>query len=114
MAERIPDEWKLAVLAILNDGDPDRIEVRQTTALIPFGDLFLGAFAYELLNAFEDGLTDEDLEGRRIYDMEEAGETWAFIFTHRKKKIYGKLCLTPDNELIIIYSAHAPHKGDKI
>jgi len=114
MAERIPDEWKMAVLAIIKEGDLDRVEIKATTALIPFNDLFPGAFTYELLNAFEDGLSNNDLEGRQIHDMDEDGTTWAFIFTHRRKKIYGKVCLTPDNQLIIVYSAHAPLKGDQV
>ena len=114
MAKRIPDEWKKSVLSILRSGDSDCIEVRQTTALIPFTHLFPGAFIYELYNAFIDGLDSHEINGKQIYNMEEEGITWAFIFTHKKKKIYGKICLTPDNELIIIYSAHLPLKGDTI
>ena len=114
MAERIPEEWKRAVMAILKEGDLDRIEIRETTARVPFDSLFPGAFTYELLAAFLDGLDDDEIEGRQIHDMDEKGTTWAFIFAHQKKKIYGKLCLTPNNELVIIYSAHAPRKGDKV
>jgi len=114
MAERIPDEWKDAVLAILQKGDLDLVEIRETSARVPFNDLFPDAFSYHILEAFEDGLTDDELVGKQIYDMDEEGETWAFIFKHRKKNIFGKMCLTPDNELIIIYSAHAPRKGEKI
>jgi len=114
MVERIPDEWKDAVLSILRKGDLDFVEIMETSARIPFSDLFPGSFSYEILEAFEDGLDDEDLQGRQIHDMDEDGTTWAFLFKHRKKKIYGKICLTPDNELIIIYSAHAPRKGDKL
>ncbi len=114
MAERVPDEWKVAVLAILREGDLDRVEIKETSARIPFADLFPGAFTYEMLAAFEDGLRDDDLIGRQIHDMNEEGVTWAFLFTHRKKKIFGKICLTPKNELIIIYSAHAPRKGDTL
>jgi hypothetical protein len=114
MAERIPEEWKRAVVEILKEGDLDRIEVKETTARIPFDSLFPGAFTYELLDAFLDGLSDDEIEGRQIHDMDEEGVTWAFIFIHRAKKIFGKVCLTPDNELIIIYSAHAPRKGDKV
>lgn len=114
MAERIPDDWKRAVVAILKKGDLDRIEIRETTARRAFDSLFPGAFTYELLDAFLDGLSNDEIRGRQIHDMEEEGTTWAFIFTHRGKKIFGKVCLTPDNELIIIYSAHAPLKGDTV
>ncbi len=114
MAERVPEDWKKSVVSILDKGDPDCIEIRKTTALVPFDDLFPGAFTYELLDAFIDGLDDDEIEGRQIHDMDEDGETWAFIFKHRKKKIFGKICLTPDNELIVIYSAHAPLKGEKV
>lgn len=114
MAERIPDEWKKSVLKILRKGDLDQIEIRETSARIPFDSLFPGAFSYEMFNAFEEGLSDEGIQGKQIYDMDEEGTTWAFIFKHRKQKIFGKICLTPKNELIIIYSAHAPRKGDKV
>ena len=112
--QRIPDEWKKDVLSILCNGDLDFIEIRKTTALQPFFDMFPCAFSHDLLNAFIDGLDDADITGRQIHDMNEDGTTWVFIFTHQKKKILGKVCLTPDNELIIIYSAHAPRKGDKV
>ena len=114
MAEPIPEEWKTPVLKILRNGDLDQIEIRETSARIPFDSLFPGAFTYEMLDAFADGLSDDDIQGRQIQDMDEEGTTWAFIFKHRKQKIYGKLCLTPDNELIIIYSAHTPLRGDKV
>ena len=114
MAERIPGEWKKTVVSILDKGDLDCIEIRETTARRTFDAMFPGAFTYELLEAFIDGLSDDEIEGRKIDSMNEEGTTWEFIFKHRKKTIYGKVCLTPDNEIVIIYSAHIPLKGEKI
>ena len=115
MEKRIPDDWKQAVLDILKEGDLDRIEIRETSARIPFCDLFPFAFSHDLIDAFITGLgRDDDLMGRQIHDMAEPGTVWEFIFTYRQQKILGKLCLTLNNEIVIIYSAHAPRKGDRV
>ena len=115
MAKRIPDAWKQAVLAILRGGDLDHIEIRKTSALIPFTDLFPFAFSYDLIDAFVEGVGgDNDLMGRQIHNMAESGTVWEFIFTYRRQKILGKVCLTPNNDIVIIYSAHAPRKGNEV
>ena len=113
MAERIPKEWKKTVLSILRSNDDDCIIIKNI-AIRLFSDLFPYAFTHDLLNAFIDGLDDDEIKGRQIYTMNEEGTTWEFIFTHQKEKLYGKICLTPNNEIIIIYSAHTPRKGDTI
>ena len=113
MAERIPSEWKNAVLTILRSGDEDSIIIKKI-AIRLFNDLFPCAFTHDLLNALINGLGDDEIKGRQIFTMDEEGTTWEFIFTHQKEKLYGKICLTPDNKLVIIYSAHAPRKGDTI
>lgn len=113
MVERIPEEWKRAVVAILKEGYSDRIAIR-TRAFLDFQSLFPGAFPYEIHAAFIEYLTEPDIDGQRVYGMTPEGETYEFIFKHRKKDLYGKVCLTTDGRVVVIFSAHRPLKGDKV
>ncbi|MFO7535359.1 MAG: hypothetical protein R6X19_06715 [Kiritimatiellia bacterium] len=113
MAAPIPGEWKRAVLAILKEGHSKRIEVR-LQAVKDFQALFPGAFTYEIYDAFSEGLNRPDLEGNRVYGMVPKGETYEFIFNHRKKDLYGKVCLTTDGRVVVVFSAHEPRKGSKL
>lgn len=113
MAERVPEEWKRAVVEILNEGHSDRIDVR-LRAVLDFQSLFPGAFTYEIYDAFIEALSIPNVEGRRVHGMNPDGETYEFIFIHRKKDLYGKLCLTTDGRVVVIFSAHRPLKGDKV
>jgi hypothetical protein len=40
------------------------------------------------------------------------GETYAFFFTAKNEPMYGKICLTYDGRLIIIYSAHKKEREE--
>lgn len=113
MAERIPEEWKRAVVEILKEGHSDRVEVR-LRAVLDFQSLFPGAFTYEIYDAFIEALSVADVEGRRVHGMKPDGETYELIFRHRKMDLYGKLCLTTDGRVVVIFSAHTPLKGDKV
>jgi len=113
MAERIPEEWKRAVVEILAKGYSGRIEVR-LRALLDFQALFPGAFPYEIYEAFIDALSEPDVDGNRVHGMKPEGETYEFIFRHQKKNLYGKVCLTTDGRVVVIFSAHTPLKGDKV
>jgi len=44
--------------------------------------------------------------GKRIKMPTDEGETYAFFFTAKNERMYGKICLTSDGRVIIIYSAH--------
>jgi hypothetical protein len=113
MAAPIPEEWKRSVLAILKAGHAKRIEVR-LRAVLDFQAMFPGAFMYEIYKAFIDALSEPGLEGRRVQGMEPDGETYEFIFRHRKNVLYGKICLTMDGRLVVIFSAHRPLKGETL
>lgn len=58
-------------------------------------------------------LEREGVVGKKNTNMNEPGEVWAFWFHFRNEKLYGKINLTPEGKIIIIYSAHMPNKGDK-
>tara|TARA_R110002049_G_scaffold16865_3_gene66463 strand:- start:600 stop:794 length:195 start_codon:yes stop_codon:yes gene_type:complete len=58
-------------------------------------------------------LDDPAITGKQIFGMREDGEVWAFWFTFQRVRLYGKINLTSGGEIIIIYSAHVPNKGDK-
>jgi hypothetical protein len=113
MPERIPDNWKKAVIQILEEGDSNCITITGR-ALRDFQAMFPGAFIYELYDAFIDGLSSSSIEGNRIADMRPRGATYEFLFIHRRRSLYGKVCLTPDHRLVVIFSAHRPSKGDTL
>lgn len=113
MPERIPDDWKMVVIQILEEGDPDRIEMTKN-AFQGFQALFPGGFACEAYDAFIDALSSSDIEGNRMTGMHPPGATYEFIFDYRRKKVYGKICLVSDHVSIRIISAHRPSKGDSL
>ena len=76
--------------------------------------LFPTLFPGDLLTALSEGLKEPDLMNKEVLFMQELGETYEFIFTYQGKRVYAKINLSPDNKLIIIYSAHRPLKGDKL
>lgn len=110
---RIPDGWRCRVQAILRGDRREQIIIRGRVRH-DWQALFPGAFDYELLDALADALDDPDLPGRRIEGMEEPGETYEFIFTHWKRRVYSKINLTPGGEVVIVYSAHRPLRGDSL
>lgn len=74
------------------------------------------AFFHELYADLEDALESPSVVGKK-HQMDEPGEAYAFLFIHyldteRKipQKMYSKICLCPDNSVIIIYSAHIPDR----
>lgn len=113
MAENIPEEWKRAVLAILKEGHTERIEVR-IRAVLDFQSMFPGAFTYEIYDAFIGALKEPEIQGARVHGMTPEGQTYEFIFNFRKKVLYGKVCLTTQKRLVVIFSAHTPLKGNKV
>ena len=110
--ERIPDRWRQQVVAILAEGHySGRIEVSRR-AFLDFQALFPGAFPSDMYEAFINALSGSDVFGRRVRGMSPEGETYAFIFVHLRKRVYGKVCLTVDGRVVVIFSAHGPLKGE--
>jgi hypothetical protein len=110
--EPIPKTWRTKVAAILREGKPGAVMIRQRArrdwASLPFC-----PFDYELADALAAALDDENLVGKR-HEMEEPGETYAFIFPHRSMSVYAKVNLTTPDEVVIVYSAHRPLKGEEL
>lgn len=112
MAERIPDNWKKAVTAILDKG-LERVKIT-LRAQQNFEELFPDTFNYNLIEVFADALRIPDLSGNKIEGMSPKGETYEFIFEYRRKLVYGKVCLREDGKLVVIFSAHRPLKGNAL
>lgn len=110
MAEIIPDLWKNKVRAILTEAPNDSIIVKKRAAE-EFQAMFPLSFSYNLYQAFEQALETPGLTGNQVYGMTPEGTTYEFIFLYEKRDVYGKVCLTTDNEVIVIFSAHRPLKG---
>ena len=109
MASPIPEAWRKTVSKILRSGSGQHILVRQRARddwEATFPDDFLELSLYD---AMADALEDNNIKGKR-HEMDEPGEAWAFRFQHRRRDLYGKIGLTPEGTLLIIYSAHRPLK----
>ena len=112
MSEPVPEPWKRKVREILQTGDLDRITMT-LRAQTEWSAMFPKLYHYVLWDAIAEALKDPSLGGRWIDDMQETGETYAFIFQFKGKEVYTKINLRPDGRIIIIYSAHRPLKGEQ-
>jgi tRNA(Phe) wybutosine-synthesizing methylase Tyw3 len=69
-------------------------------------------------NDLHDGLRNyleqSSCSGRQVFGMEEPGDVYEFIFTFHNRRLYAKLNLTKNGELVIVYSAHPPLKGNTL
>jgi hypothetical protein len=46
--------------------------------------------------------------------MDEPGEAYAFIFHYNDVAIYAKVNLIAQSEVVVVYSAHRPLKGEEL
>ena len=114
----IPESWRQAVCRILQSGNKRFIDLTQW-AINGWNAATNHAFFNELYNDLEDALNNPGVQGNKLI-MDEPGDTYEFFFIHyldpertKPQKMYGKICLCPDNSIIIIYSAHKP-KWEKL
>jgi len=112
MSCQIPTPWRDTVIRLLRHGAPGQVLIRRR-ARQDWSDLFPDAFDWDLREAMADGLSADNVTGKR-HRMDEPGETYAFIFSHRHRSIYGKINLTEPDHLVIIYSAHRPLQGEEL
>lgn len=113
MSERIPDDWKEAVIQILEEGDHHNIEITES-AIWDFQSMIPGAFICDMHEAFLKGLSSKDIEGNRKYDMFPPGIIFEFIFCYKGRFIYGKIGLSEDRTKVSIISAHRPKRGNSL
>jgi len=113
-AELIPAKWRAAVCAILRAQDESRIEVT-TRAKLDWAATFPDAdWAYVMYDEFRKFLERDDAFGRAVPTMRESGDVYEFIFPCMGRPMYGKINLKPNGDLLIIYSAHPPLKGETL
>jgi hypothetical protein len=107
----IPELWKRKVIQVLKSGENITITKR---AFDEFQSILPAAFRSELYRVMQRGLSLPAIEGRRVYGMRPEGETYEFIFPYDGQYLYGKICLTDDGGLVVIFSAHRPLKGNTL
>ncbi|MDD2707552.1 MAG: hypothetical protein PHV34_06035 [Verrucomicrobiae bacterium] len=108
----IPSLWRKSVCGILRAGVNDSI-FTTFQADRDWAAAFPDAWDYDRFDAIIRALEAKEAGGRQIMDMDEDGETYAFWFHFRGKKIYGKINLLPNRKMIILYSSHTPRKGEE-
>ncbi|HVW19705.1 MAG TPA: hypothetical protein VHC86_00675 [Opitutaceae bacterium] len=113
MDSPIPAEWRQPVCRILSSCSLSGVEIRQR-ARRDWQALFPGAFDSEIFDAFLKALRNPMQTGRLVTTMAEPGTVYEFIFEHEGRQIYGKVNLLPSGQVIIIYSAHRPLKGETL
>lgn len=109
--EEIPDEWKKSVREILRRAAPDSMLFTKK-ARRDWQITFPEAYSFECNDAISVHLSQPQLTGKRISDMDEPGEVWAFWIFFDRVKLYTKVNLRPNQKSIIVYSCHLPNKGD--
>jgi hypothetical protein len=115
----IPEEWRKAVLRILQNGKFGREILLTYRAFADWEADSLGAFQFELREPLISALAKPGVVGKLIPDQPEPGQTYAFWMHHRCangeiRKFYAKVCLRRDRISIKILSAHLPDKGDEL
>lgn len=108
----IPEPWRKRVAALLRDGKPGTVFVRQR-ARRDWASLTSCPFDSALREVLADALDAAGLAGRR-HEMNEPGETYGFICRFRGLAVYAKVNLTSAGEVVIVYSAHRPLKGEEL
>src|ERR1700738_4188845 len=111
--EPIPNEWRVAVCQILRPGTVGK-EIEQTLrSFQEWEAAFPAAFTFDLIDALRETLSRPDVRGKQV-QAKDPGETWAFLFWHETRKMYGKVCLRLCGKRVKIISAHTPLKGESL
>lgn len=110
--QSIPKRWRTKVAAILREGKPGAVFIRQR-ARRDWASLTSCPFDSLLREVIADALDEEGLVGRK-HEMDEPGETYGFIFHFGRLGLYAKVNLVTPDEVVIVYSAHRPLKGEEL
>ena len=108
---QIPAEWREAVCRILLTHDKHLIDS------IPQADrdwhsTYPNAWDSERDDALAAALSNDGVTGLHITDMIPPCDAYAFWFSFQEDRLYGKVGLTPDGRIVIIFSSHRPRRGD--
>src|SRR5260221_4895933 len=101
MELQIPEGWRNIVAQILRR-QRGTVLIRRR-ARQDWSDMFPGAFDFELNEALAAAVDNRTLTGRKVFDMEEPGEVYEFIFWHDRRKVYAKICLQQSDLVVIVY-----------
>jgi hypothetical protein len=111
--ELIPTEWKTAVCGILTAGETSKIKVTLRAAQ-NWLDTFPDSWSFELYEELCRYLKMDDAVGQPVTTMRDPGTVYEFIFMCKGRSLYSKINLKPSGEVLIIYSAHPPLKGETL
>lgn len=105
--QNIPVPWRRAVCAILKKGGSSTIKwtidcERRYSEDFP-SDWQLDAHDELIKHLMQPSVTG------CLRDMG-PGETWEFLYMHKKRNAYGKITLSKDQKKILLLSAHLPTK----
>ncbi len=106
----IPELWRKKVCAILaTEETGTRIEWTED-AEHEFQRSFFDSWQSQLYAAFQMFLEGSHPAGCAVRMKKSVGETYEFLFKFKGKVTYGKILLRPDQNRIVIFSAHLPEK----
>lgn len=111
---KLPDEWRRKVLAAMR-GDiaaPRIFSTKQSRN--DWEALFPDEFYSGLYDAVGTALEDPEIRVVEVLGMREDAEVYHFFLQHRRTKVYVKIGLTTDANMVILYSSHRPLKGDSL
>jgi hypothetical protein len=97
----IPQHWVTSVAEKLKRGSGSEIEWTHEA----FERWQIYGTRWEAYRAMLKALVP-GIMGKCVKMPNDEGETYAFFFIAKNEQMYGKICLTHDGRLLIIYSAH--------
>ena len=108
----IPKEWREAVCAVLATGDTTNRRIQWTgDARTRYENNFVNSWPYQVLESMQNYLEADTATGCPKSMDHPAGDTYEFFFEFNKIKTYGKILLRPDQQRLVIFSAHLPTRG---
>jgi hypothetical protein len=108
----IPLEWRKAVVKVLRCGEKTRIQSTEESNH-DWASTFPNSWFYERPEAMARALAVEGITGKHITDMDPPCDAYAFWFHHEACRMYGKIGLLPNGDVVIIFSSHIPRKGER-
>lgn len=103
----IPHQWVTTVAETLKRGSDKEIEWTDDA----FRRWHKHGTRWQAYNAMLKALVP-GIIGKRVKMPNDEGPTYAFFFSVNGINMYGKICLTYDGRLVIIYSAHERERDE--
>lgn len=109
----IPADWRKAVIKVLRCGEKTRIKSTEESDH-DWASTFPESWFYERPEAMAKALEIDGVIGKHVTDMDPPCDAYAFWFHHGKRRMFGKIGLLSNGDIIIIFSSHRPRKGNKL